>query len=113
MMVGTGPLCRYVISIFLNSHEFFILIEYNMNSYWKKASDLEILFKVLAGPQFKELAHHFEKKVDFKKLKYYYIDNLQGNVLASDLSTDAKHAIHKVNPLIKYLTKWTDSVFIL
>ena len=67
-----------------------------MNSYCKKASDLEILFKVFAGPQFKELAHHFERKVDFQKLKYYYIDNLQGNILASDLSTDAKNAIHKV-----------------
>ena len=72
---------------------------------------MEILFKVFAGPQFKELAHHFEKRADFKKLKYYYIDNLQGNILASDLSTDAKNAIHKVNPLIKYLTKCTDSYF--
>ena len=62
----------------------------------KKASDLEILFKVFAGPQYKELSHHFEKKVNFKNLKYYYIDNFEGNLLASDLSIDSKNAIHKV-----------------
>ena len=60
---------------------------------------------MFAGPQYKELSHHFEKKVDFKKLKYYYIDNFQGNLLATDLSMDAKNAIHKVCIIVFFAIK--------
>jgi fatty acid amide hydrolase 2 len=70
LMLSTGPICRY-------------------------ASDLSLLFKVLSGPLFSQVTHHFEKKVDLKKLKYYVIKDLQGDLTATPPSFDSKNALEK------------------
>lgn len=69
-MLVTGPICRY-------------------------ASDLRLLFKIFAGPRYKEVAGNFEADLDFKKLKFFFIKNLQGNLLVSEMSQDSKDALNR------------------
>lgn len=69
-MLVTGPICRY-------------------------ASDLALALRIFAGPNFDEIAHKFEAPTDLKKLKYYFIRDLQGNVLTSDLSLDTRDAFER------------------
>ncbi len=52
-MLVTGPICRY-------------------------ASDLALALRVFAGDGFEEVRHKFEAATDLKKLKYYYVRDLQG-----------------------------------
>lgn len=69
-MVRTGPMCRY-------------------------ASDLKHMFKILCGPKYDDLKKNFESHLDFKKLKFYYIKDLQGHRFVNPLSSDVKNALFK------------------
>lgn len=84
-MIATGPIARY-------------------------ASDLRLLFKILAGPDYEQVKQKFETKVDLKSLKYYFIRDLQGNLLVSDLSDDTKNALKKAVDCIEksFNTKVTE-----
>lgn len=98
-MLATGPICRYVkLIIFLNktldSSKFLIY------KFLKKASDLELLFRIFSGPRFNEVAHRFEKKIDFKKMKFYFVKDLQGNLIATPLSQDSRNALQKVTKIL-------------
>ncbi|CAF0988502.1 unnamed protein product [Brachionus calyciflorus] len=75
-MLGTGPICRY-------------------------ASDLKLMFKVLLGPKYKDLEKNFENNVDLKKLKFYYVKDLQGNVLVTRPSEDVQNALNKAVKFIE------------
>lgn len=74
-MLGTGPICRY-------------------------ASDLKLIFKVLCGPKFSEIEKNFEKGIDLKTLKYYYVKDLQGNFLVTNPSEDVKKSLERA---VKFL----------
>lgn len=79
-MLTTGPICRY-------------------------ASDLALMFKVFSGSKYDELADNFESNTNLKKLKYYYIKDMQGNMMTSDQSEDTKGAFEKA---VKFLEKDLD-----
>jgi fatty acid amide hydrolase 2 len=69
-MLGTGPICRY-------------------------ASDLKHMFKILTGPRYKDFERNFEDHLDLKKLKFYFIEDLQGNVLVTRPSQDVRDSLKK------------------
>lgn len=75
-MLGTGPICRF-------------------------ASDLKLLFKIFLGSKYPELSANLEKSVDLKKLKYFYVEDLQGNILVTKPSIDSKKALKKAIHLIE------------
>ncbi|RNA24593.1 fatty-acid amide hydrolase 2 [Brachionus plicatilis] len=74
-MLGTGPICRY-------------------------ASDLKLMFKILSGPKYSEFEENFEKNIDLKKLKFYYVRDLQGNVLVTKPSEEVEKSLERA---IKFL----------
>lgn len=69
-MLATGPICRY-------------------------ASDLRLLFKIFAGPRYSEIASKFDANIDLKKLNYFYIEDMQGNILCSQPSKDTRDALRR------------------
>lgn len=75
-MLGIGPICRY-------------------------ASDLRVLFKIFVGQKYQELEQNFETNINLKKLKYYYIRDLQGNLLVTEPSRESRNALNKAIQFIE------------
>lgn len=69
-LLTTGPICRY-------------------------ASDLRLLMKIFLGSKYQDLLPNYDKPVDLKKLKYYFIKDLQGNMLVTEPSEDTRDALKK------------------
>ncbi|CAF0788360.1 unnamed protein product [Brachionus calyciflorus] len=74
-LLSNGPICRY-------------------------ASDLKFMFKIFCGRDYKNFEQNFERVLDLKKLKFFYIKDLQGNFLVNLPSEDLKNSQNKA---IKFL----------
>ncbi|CAF0935190.1 unnamed protein product [Brachionus calyciflorus] len=53
------------------------------------ASDLKLIFKILCGPKFKDF------DIDLKKLNFFYMKDLQGCAVVSELSNESRNALNK------------------
>lgn len=68
----------------------------------KKAEDLELLLKIIAGPH---LRHSVDSSVDLRKLNIFYQEN-SGDMRASKLSYAAHNALMRA---VKHLEQLTGS----